>query len=64
MDDRYLVLFGIASLVLAVISTFTGQALTRGPMVYRTEDPKTFWWAVASWYLLGVFLIGYVIYKN
>jgi hypothetical protein len=58
VEPRYLVLFGIAALVLALISTLTGETLTRGPMVNRAEDPKTFWWAVASWYLVGIFLIG------
>jgi hypothetical protein len=58
IEPRYLVLFGIAALVLGLISTLTGETLTRGPIVNRAKDPKTFWWAVASWYFIGVFLIG------
>jgi RsiW-degrading membrane proteinase PrsW (M82 family) len=55
----YLVLFGIALLVFAVISTCTGKTLTRGgSILYRAQKPKTFWWRVALLFLGGVFLFG------
>jgi hypothetical protein len=45
-------------LFLAVVGTLTGEALARGGMVYRDEEPKEFWWLIAIECLGGVFLIG------
>jgi hypothetical protein len=45
-------------LFLAVVGAFTGEALTRGGMVYRDEEPKKFWRVIATECLGGVFLIG------
>jgi hypothetical protein len=45
-------------LFLAVVGTLTGEALARGGMVYRDEEPKKFWWLIATACLCGVFLIG------
>jgi hypothetical protein len=45
-------------LFLAVVGAFTGEALTRGGMVYRDEEPKKFWRVIAIECLGGVFLIG------
>ena len=51
--------FGVICLLVAVISTYTGKALTRGQgLVYRAEDPKTFWWLVAFWSIFGLILIA------
>jgi hypothetical protein len=48
-------------LFLAAVGTLTGQALSRGGMVYRDEEPKAFWWLIAIEYLGGVFLIGFYL---
>jgi hypothetical protein len=57
-------LVGIVFLVLAVIWTFTGKAFTRfNRRVYLAEEPIVYWWNVASYYFVGVFLIGYFLYK-
>jgi hypothetical protein len=57
-QHRFL-LIGIVFLLLAVVFTLTGESL-QGlgfPIVSRVEKPKTFWWAVAMFYLGGIFLI-------
>jgi len=45
-------------LFLAMVGTLTGEALGRGGMVYRKEDPKVFLWLIAIEWLGGLFLIG------
>jgi hypothetical protein len=53
-------LLGLLSLVLGVIGTFTGKALTRGRgWVYRAEKPNHFWASVVTYYACGVCLIAY-----
>jgi len=65
-DPRLILLGGIFLLFLGVASMLTGEAIlpSRGNsrMVYRSEDPKNFWWSVAAWCLTGVGLIGYFLY--
>jgi hypothetical protein len=51
-------------LLVAVIETFTGTALTRGQgLVYRTKDPKTFWWLVAVSYIGAIVLYAEFLNK-
>ena len=59
-----LLAFGVASLLLAVVGTFTGEVWARlaGP-VYRAKEPKQFWRLVAAYYLGGILFIGYFLYK-
>jgi hypothetical protein len=58
-----LLIFGVFSLVLAVVGTCSGKTLARfHGVVYRADDPKWFWWLVAIYYVGGVFLIGYFLY--
>jgi hypothetical protein len=62
--NPFLLLGGIC-LVVAVVSTCSGKALTRGQgFVARAEEPGTFWWLVAMWYIGGILLIGSFFYKN
>jgi hypothetical protein len=59
-----LLLFGIFSLLLAVVGTCTGEALAEfGRVVHRKKEPKQFWQLIAIYYLGGVCLIGYFLYK-
>jgi hypothetical protein len=59
MEDRVAALFtdrffllGSVLLLVAVIETFTGTAITRGQgLIYRAKDPKTFWFLVAISYI-------------
>jgi hypothetical protein len=51
-------------LIVAVLSTCSGKALTRGQgLVSRAEDPKTFWWVVAMWYIGGILFIGDFLFR-
>jgi len=59
-----LLILGVFLLVLAVNGTCTAEAWAHfGLVVYRDEEPKQFWWLVASQYLGGLGLIGYFLYK-
>jgi hypothetical protein len=53
-----LFLLGVFFLIVAMIETTTGKAVTRGQgLVSRAEDPKTFWFMVVVAYLVGVCFI-------
>ena len=53
----YLIL-GIATLSWAVISTCIGKTRSRfSGWAYRAKEPGAFWFAVAIYYLGGVFFI-------
>ena len=57
-------IFGVISFSAAVVWTYTGKAWARfHGWVYRAEEPTDFWGTVAMYYLIGVFLIGYFLYK-
>ena len=59
-----LLMFGVFLLFLAVSGTCTGKAWAYfGQVVYRDEEPKKFWSLVASYYLVGLGLIGHFLYK-
>jgi hypothetical protein len=52
--------FGVITFCAAVVSTGTGRTWARfHGWVYRAEEPADFWWTVATYYFIGVFLIGY-----
>jgi hypothetical protein len=44
-------------LFLATVGALTGEALSRGGMIYRDEEPKEFWWVIAIECIGGFFLI-------
>jgi hypothetical protein len=55
--------FGIFLLFLAVLYTYLGKVgLRGGGWIYRAEEPRRYWWAVAAHYLGGVGVIGYFLY--
>ena len=55
---------GVISFSLGTVWTCTGRAWIRfHGWVYRAEEPTDFWFVVAMYYLIGVFLIGYFLYK-
>ena len=57
-QHRFL-LIGIVLLLMAAVFTLTGETVERyHGMVYRTEEPKRFWWDVALFYLGGIFFIA------
>ena len=55
--DIYGVL-GLVFLFLGVFSMWTGKAPSRGGMVYRAKEPKTFWFIIVVDYLAAVGFIG------
>ena len=59
-----LLFFGIFFFAIAVFGTCTGQIWGRnGEKTFRAKDPKTFWLGTISYYLGGIGLIGYYLYK-
>ena len=50
-------------LLLGVYATLTGRASSRYRWVYRAKEPGMFWSLVAMYYLGGVCLAGYFLYK-
>jgi hypothetical protein len=44
-------------LFLAIVGALTGDALSRGGMIYRDEEPKEFWWVIAIECIGGFFMI-------
>lgn len=55
-------LFGLLSLALAVIGTFTGRAYGRGGSVDRAEDASKYWQTIIVEYIGAVFLICYWLF--
>ena len=72
--DRYAYLFdqqhrflliGIVLFVMAGVFTLAGASLQpHGPILYRAEKPKRFWWNVTFYCLTGLFFIGLFLYQN
>ena len=61
-QHRFL-LIGIILLIVAVAFTLTGESLERyGRIVSRAEEPKRFWWNVATFYLGGILFIALYLY--
>jgi hypothetical protein len=58
--QRRFLLIGMVVLLLAVVFTLTGESVQGWglPIVSRAEEPKRFWWAVALFYLGGIFFIA------
>jgi hypothetical protein len=55
---------GILMLAMAVYGTHTGKLPGRfGDVSYRTKNPKQYRSALAGYYLFGIGLIGYFLYK-
>jgi len=55
-------LFGLLSLALAIIGTFSGRAYGRGSRVNRAEDPSKYWRTLIVEYMGAAFLIWYWLY--
>jgi len=59
-----LLILGVISFFAAVVWTCTGKVWVRfHGWVYRAEEPNRFVWEVAMYYLGGVFLVGFFLYK-
>jgi cell division protein FtsW (lipid II flippase) len=50
--------FGVCLIFLGVVYTCMGESYERFyGWIYRSKEPKEFWWSVATYYLLGIFFI-------
>jgi hypothetical protein len=57
-------ILGALSISAATVFTFTGKAWVRfSDWVHRAKEPAWFWWEVALYYLVGVWFVGYFLYK-
>jgi hypothetical protein len=58
-------ILGTASILAAAIFTRMGKVWVRfNGWVYRTKEPRWFWYEVALYYLGGVWFIGCFLYKS
>lgn len=65
IDSRHrLLLSGIIVLIISSAFVLTGETFERRRIVYRTEEPKRFWWNVVSFFLFGLILIACQLYQN
>ena len=54
---------GMVFLSIGAISTNSGRVWVRfHGWLYRSEEPKTFWWNVASYSMIGAGFIGYFVF--
>ena len=57
-------MLGFISLAGAVVSTCTGKTWLRlHGCIIRSREPGEFWRTVATYYLLGIGLLGYFLYQ-
>jgi hypothetical protein len=55
---NYLVI-GLSFFAGALVSTLSGKTSARtGRWIYRAEEPSTFWWVVAAYYVGALFFVG------
>jgi hypothetical protein len=55
---------GVISISAAALFAFTGKVWVRfSGWVYREKDPRVFWGEVAAYFLVGVFFVGYFLFK-
>lgn len=56
---------GLVFLFMTVVFALSGATLERyHGVVYRTEEPKRFWWNIAFYFLAGLFFIGTFLYQH
>ena len=70
-DPRLLLLGGIFAVFIALASLLTGEGIYFIPkrelrLVYRPDEPRRYWWTVATWYAVGIllFLAGLPSYRS
>jgi hypothetical protein len=55
---------GVISISAATIFAYTGKVWVRfSGWVYRGKESRVFWGEVAAYFLVGVFFVGYFLYK-
>jgi hypothetical protein len=55
---------GVISISAATFFAYTGEVWARfRGWVCRDKEPRVFWGEVAAYFLVGVFFVGYFLYK-
>jgi hypothetical protein len=50
--------FGVVLIFLGAVYTCMGESYEKFyGWIYRSKDPKGFWWSVATYYLMGILFI-------
>jgi hypothetical protein len=63
-QHRFL-LIGIVLVVISAVFTLSGETLERyRGVVYRTKEPKRFWWDVVGYFVTVLLFIGLYLYQN
>jgi hypothetical protein len=56
---------GFISILAAAAFTYTGKVWVRfNAWVYRTKEPRAFWGEVAAYFIAGVGLVGYSLWRS
>jgi hypothetical protein len=64
MPDMRTLIVGIIFISAAALFAYTGKVWVRfSGWVYRDKKPRVFWGEVAAYFLVGVFFVGYFLYK-
>jgi hypothetical protein len=57
-------ILGVISISAATVFTAKRKVWVRlNGWVYHAKEPGWFWWEVALYYLVGVWFVGYFLYK-
>ena len=57
-------IIGVISISGAAFFAYTGKVWARfRGWVYRDKEPRVFWGEVAAYFVVGVFFVGYFLYK-
>ena len=57
-------ILGIMSISAAAVFTCMGKVWVRANgWIYRAKEPRWFWWEIALDFFIGVWFIGYFLYK-
>jgi len=57
-------ILGVITISGAAFFAYTGKVWVRfSGWVYRDKEPRVFWGEVAAYFLVGVFFLGYFLFK-
>jgi hypothetical protein len=60
----FFLILGVISVLAASVFIWTGKAWVRfSGWVYRAKEPGWFWWQIALYFLVGIWFVGYFLYK-
>jgi H+/Cl- antiporter ClcA len=60
----FFLILGVISMLAAAAFTYMGRAWVRfSGWVYRAKEPRWFWWQITLYYFVGIWFVGYFLYK-